>query len=58
MPPPPPPIAASLFLLENYIKKKKTVKNHSMGSRVISQWTSEAKKLNPSCYHSCTDPYG
>ncbi len=29
-----------------------------MGPRVISQWTSEAKKYNAPCHHSCTDPTG
>ncbi len=53
MPPPDLPMAASLFLLENNIQKKN--KNHSMGPRVISHWTSETKKYDVPCDHSCAD---
>ncbi len=53
--PPSPRLAHRSFALENKIKKNPS-KKHSMGPRVTSQWTSEAKKYIVPCHHSCTDP--
>jgi hypothetical protein len=49
------PIAALFFLLENNIKKKPREKSQ-YGPRLISHWTSEAKKNNVPCHHGFTAP--